>query len=163
MKEQADRLATEKGRIKCELQKLDERKKELNHKMKGLKAHKICLEKLLGETGRAASPTRLSKIVKKGELQTQVRPDLFKLSKYLVHGELAQKLEEAKKEFEMVRGEIEDITSRKNNVNVCPGCSGQGQLKKWHHTREDGIVHSDLDITSCSLCEGKGMIEYLNA
>jgi DnaJ-class molecular chaperone len=160
MKEPTDRLGMEKERIKFELQKLDERRKELNRKTKGLKVYKTYLEKILGKVERVTSVTRLDEIVKKSKLQTQVKPSFFKLSKYLIRKELAQKLEETKQELEGARHEIEDIASRKNNANTCPECGGKGQLKELYYAREDGIVRPELRITSCSLCGGEGAINY---
>ena len=154
-----DKLDEVMGHIKWELRRLDERKAELGDKIVGLKAYIAHLEGLLNKARQASSYTTLEKVRRLGELKVQMKPTLFKMSKYFVERGLEEKLGSAKKELEEALSEIESIEHRKKDANVCPECYGRGQLRETRYVRDDGMVRQVLNVRRCSLCGGKGRID----
>ena len=162
MSELAKRVRERKEQIRWRLHRLDQRREELSRKMEGLKAYVAHLEELQHEVRRATSENHLKKIIGNCELETRIKPTLFKLSRYFIEKEVEQKLKGAKRELEEAIREIEAIERMKKNGNICPDCHGQGQLREVSYVREDRLVHPVLHVTRCPICRGKGRIDYLD-
>jgi len=160
MSKPADRIREIRKQLKQELQRLGERREELYRRIEGLKTYITYLEGLHARVKKVESESQLDEIIRGAELTTQIKPTFFRLSRYLVEKEVKQKLEGAKEELEETFGEIRTIEWIKKSANVCPDCHGQGQLRKVHYVREDGLVRPVLYVTKCSLCRGKGAISY---
>jgi hypothetical protein len=159
MNEAFDKHSQVRERIRWELQRFYEKEKELNRKKEELKTYVAYLEKLLEETKQVKSMARLEEIISHGGLRTRIRPGFFKMLRYFAEKELKEKLEKTRKEHEETIVEIKTILREKKDANLCPNCYGEGQLRKTHYMREDGVVRPLLRVTTCPLCGGKGRID----
>jgi hypothetical protein len=148
----------ERKRIKQELKKLAERKKQLYRQVKGLKVYMTFLNRLRAEVCNAKSVAELEKIVSRGELSTQIRKEFIRLTQYFINKELEQKIEDTKEALEEVLEEIKAVRWEQRSANICPKCHGKGQLSETEYIREDRMVHPVLHVTTCPLCRGKGII-----
>lgn len=148
--------------IRLELRRLDEKEDELTRKSEELKTYINYLEELADELRHVKSERQLKDIITRGELETRVMPDLFRMSKYFAEKGLEKKLSSARIELKETLQEVWTTRRRKENADVCPRCNGQGKLRNTRYIREDGIVRPILEVTDCALCEGKGKIELAN-
>jgi hypothetical protein len=156
----SDQRNTLKERIRWELRRLDEREKAMIHKKAELTAYVAYLEKTVDEVKQTQSLSHLEKIVTRTELDTRVRPDMFKMSRYFAEKELEQRLEKGTREREILDEEMRKIRDERQSANLCPECNGEGKLRETRYVREDGMVRPMPSIMDCPLCEGKGRIEY---
>lgn len=160
MNDAPDGLHVERERIRWDLRRLSEKEKSLTHRKTELTAYLSYLERILGEVKETSSFSNLEDIVNKAGLKTRLRPDMFRMSRYLAEKELEQKFEKGTKDRQTIIQEIEKIQSEKQDANLCPDCNGEGKLRETHYVREDGIVRPVLNVKTCPLCAGKGRIEY---
>ena len=159
MSSPADELSEIRQHIKLELRRLSDRETELNDKLGGLKAYIAHLEALLEKDAHASSNLTLEEVVRLAELKTKIRPGFFKMSKYAIRKELEEKLDAGRRELGELLAGLDKIKQSKEEANVCPDCSGSGEITETRYEREDGMVRRLVSVSQCSLCEGKGRID----
>jgi hypothetical protein len=59
--------------------------------------------------------------------------------------------------FETYINELKKILEAKSYQ--CPKCHGSGNISRWEHIRERGIVQSILRSNPCNKCKGIGQID----
>jgi DNA repair exonuclease SbcCD ATPase subunit len=153
------RLEEVREHIRLERKSLAEKEAELSDRLGGLKAYIAHLEVLLQKAMNASSNLVLEEVIRLGELEVRTRPGFFRMNKYTVQKGVEEKLESARKELEEILSEIEEVKRRKEEVNICPDCAGEGRVKKLEYVREERIVRPIMKIRECPLCGGKGRIE----
>ena len=116
----------------------------------------VRLERLLGRARSSTGNEMLDRIIAEAGLRTRAPPSLFRLRRYLAVRTLEQKLGLERRRLRRKFRDIDDLERKEKAASTCPDCGGLGEKRVVRYARDDGLVHSILEVGTCPSCGGSG-------